>query len=186
LPLWSQIRGGALIYRVGLRTVAFAAVALAAIVGLATRIVIANSGGPPVQFAGTKSLDLRVGQSFGDATFDGVDENDALRLRLKQCNDYVFAVPILLTNIAIPELADRDYGRRPHYTHVEVYNGQLRREFSRLPKLIAHGILKRYNIDKGFFVQFYAPTDCDIPDGSYVRWANLILKPDSEPVEGAE
>lgn len=52
-------------YDMNVRTVAFAAVALAAIVGLATRIVIANSGGPPVQFAGTKSLDLRVGQSFG-------------------------------------------------------------------------------------------------------------------------
>jgi hypothetical protein len=36
------------------------------------------------------------------------------RPSLKQCNDYVFAVPILLTNVAIPEPADRDYGRRPH------------------------------------------------------------------------
>jgi hypothetical protein len=71
-------------------------------------------------------------------------------------------------------------------THVEVYNGQLRREFSRLRKLIAPGILEIYSIDKGVSVQFYAPTDCDIPDGSYVRWANLILKPDSEPVEGAD
>ena len=73
------------------------------------------------------------------------------------------------SNVAIPELADRDYRRRPHYTHVEVYNRQLRREFSHLSKLIVHGILAIYSIDKGFFVRFYAPTNCDIADGSYVR-----------------
>ena len=43
------------------------------------------------------------------------------------------------------------------------------REFSHLSKLIVHGILAIYSIDKGFFVRFYAPTNCDIADGSYVR-----------------
>jgi hypothetical protein len=91
-------------------------------------------------------------------------------------------------NVAIPESRIATTGSVHITVTLKYITGNSAGEFFRLLKLMVRGILEtyNYNIDKGFFCQLYARTDCDIPDGSYVRGAKLIFKPDSEPVEGAD
>lgn len=162
-------------YRI--RTLAFILVGLAAITGLALRIVMANSHAPSVPFAGIESMDLAVGHPIADATFDGLNEDQisAVRLRLKQCRNPVFAAPMLLNAVAVPEIADQIY-RKPTYDRVDVYKGKLYRGFSRLSRIVSLIFLDSYNSQAGFFVRFYSPADCNIRRDSYIAWADLILK----------
>ena len=175
-------------FRPELRTLAFIMIGLAAIVGLTTRIVIANARGPRVQFAGIQNLGLRAGQSIGNATFDGVEENDVpgVRLRTRQCNEPIFAVPILLIAVAVPEVSDRAYGSIPGYGKKDVYSGQVHGELSRFSKLFKRSFLETYNVGASYFVRFYAPANCEIANETYVRWADAILTPGSRSAPAGE
>ena len=169
------------------RTLAFILISLAAVVGLAARIVIADRG-PPVRLAAIQDLNRFAGQSIGGATLDGLEEKDivSIRLRSGQCNDPVFAVPIPLTSVVVPDLADRAYGNIPGYTISNVYNGRVRGEFSRLPRLLARGLHGIHNVGASVFVRFYAPTICKIQNESFVMWADAILKLESTTADDSE
>ena len=118
-----------------------------------------------------------AGRSIGDATLDGLEDRDALSLRLRprQCSDPVFAVPLLLTNVAIPDIADRAYRTNSGYRTVDVYKGRVLGEFSYFSRLIARSLLETYDAPAGYYVRFYAPANCEIRSKSFVQWADTIL-----------
>jgi hypothetical protein len=164
-----------LIPRIDLRALVFVAVALACVVGLASRVVVAL--GPPVALDPSQSSNFRVGQSIGEATFDGFEDDDVqgLRLRLKQCRAPVIAAPMPLTAVSTSDLADRAYGKLDGYAKVDVYDGRSYADFSRLRRLVARAILALSDTESGYFVRFYAPADCRLSDDAYVAWAKQIL-----------
>ena len=135
----------------------------------------------PFELAEIQDLNRFAGQSIGGAILDGLEEKDIVSIRLRpgQCNEPVFAVPIPLTSVVVPDLADRAYGNIPGYTIINVYNGRVRGEFSRLPRLLARGLLGIHKVGAAVFVRFYAPTNCEIQNESFVRWADTILKLES-------
>jgi hypothetical protein len=152
----------------------------ASLVGLASRLVKINV--PVVEF---QSPELRLGEAIGDATFDGIVENGpfGVRLRLTQCSDVVYGVPIAILHVATPQIANRAYGRSPLYRSTDVYRGQIREEFSyfsRLSSFFAARFLNPDSVDISFFVRFYSPSDCDIGRSTYVLWAGAILKLESQ------
>ena len=162
-----------MIPRIDLRAAAFIAVILACVVGLVSRSVVPTLR-PPVML---QSSEFRVGQWIGEATFDGFQDDDiqGLRLRRKQCRAPVIAVPMSLTAATTPDLADRAYGKRAGYAQVNVYEGKLYGDFSRLRRLVARAILALSDKQSSYFVRFYAPADCSVSDDAYVAWAEAIL-----------
>lgn len=157
----------------GLRAVAFVLVALAAMMGLITRIEAVQS--PVASFAGVESLNLSPGQPFGRATFDGIAREDVpgVRLRTKQCGEPIYAAPLQLKSVAEVEIADRAYLDRPGYGVTNVYRGQVHQTFSHFARILARNPLTPYRLD--YFIRFYAPSDCVIDDQAYVEWAEMIL-----------
>ena len=170
-----------------LRSVAFAIVALAAAVGLASRLAIARSDADAATFVGVEALNLSPGQPFGRAAFDGtVDEGvPGVRLRAEPCAEPIYAAPIELKAVAFVEAADRGYLSHPGYSTTNVYHGRVRGTFSHLARLFARNPLTPYKLD--YFIRFYFPSNCAFDDQDYVDWANRILdlaiKP-SRPVVG--
>ena len=157
----------------GLRAVALVVVALAALMGLVTRIAAVQS--PVASFAGVESLNLSPGQPFGRATFDGIASEDvpSVRLRTKQCGEPIYAAPLRIRAVAEVELADRAYLDRPGYGVTNVYRGQVHQTFSHFARILARNPLTPYSLD--YFIRFYAPSDCLIDDQTYVEWAAMIL-----------
>jgi hypothetical protein len=158
-----------------LRSVAFAVAALAALVGLASRLAIARSGADTAAFVGVEGINLSPGQPLGRAVFDGtVDEGvAAVRLRAEQCAEPIYAAPIELKAVAFVEAADRGYLGHPGYSTTNVYHGRVRPTFSHLARLFARNPLTPYNLD--YFIRFYFPSNCVLDDQAYVDWANRIL-----------
>ena len=64
----------------------------------------------------------------------------------------------------------------PGYARIDVYDGRIRPEFSRVSKIYARAMLRSYNEQAGFYVRFYAPADCPISEREFVAWANELLK----------
>jgi hypothetical protein len=158
-----------------LRSFAFAVVALAALVGLASRLAIARSGADMATFVGVEALNLSPGQPFGRGTFDGtVSEGVAgVRLRVEQCAEPIYAAPIELKAVAFVEAADRGYLSHPGYSTTNVYHGQVRQTFSHLARVFARNPLTPYNLD--YFIRFSTPSSCALDDQAYVEWADRIL-----------
>jgi hypothetical protein len=162
-----------------LRVVALLVVAGASVAGLTFRIAMVDSGESRGSFSGLLSLNLRLGQPIGDAIFDGIAEYGipGLRLRLKQCEEPIFAVPLTLTSATGASLADRGYRKPAAYLSTDVYRGQIRKDFSHFSRLIAY-LSESPNFDGGyFFVRFSAPTNCHVESEAYIGWAGTILKP---------
>ena len=107
------------------RTIAFATVALAAICSLSSRIFMAIYFAHPTTFIDFRSLNLSDRQLAGDAAFDLVDDDDfvVVRLRLTECSEPVFAVPIPLVTVAAPDIADQRFLKFPSLPSL----GRLRR-----------------------------------------------------------
>jgi hypothetical protein len=165
-----------LIARLDVRALAFVAVALACVGGVASRVVLATLH-PPVPLIIGKLSELRLGQSIGEATFDGFDDSveNATRLRLMQCHGPVFALPLALTAVTVAEIADRAYGKLDGYRKADVYQGKVYRDFSRFRRLITRSLVEYYYSESGFSVRFYAPADCNLPDAAYVACAKSLL-----------
>ena len=49
--------------------------------------------------------------------------------------------------------------------------------------MIARGLADTYNLDTGYYMRFYAPTDCDIEDNDYVRVTEAISKLEATAVK---
>jgi hypothetical protein len=168
-----------------LRAGAFVVVALAALAGVISRVAIAKSDGGT--FVGVEALGLSPGHLFGRATFDGtVNEGvSGVKLRVEQCGQPIYAVPIELKAVAFVEAADRGYLGHPGYAVTNVYHKQIRRTFSHFDRVLARNPLTPYNLD--YFLRFYSPSDCVIDEQAYVEWADGILdaaiKP-SRPIVG--
>jgi hypothetical protein len=172
-----------------IRTVAFVTIALAVLGGLSVRIFRAIYFAPRTAFTELQPMNSSEGQSAGDAAFDVVDDDDflVLRLRLKQCSEPVFAVPIPLMAVATPELADQRFLNSPHYYRFDVYDEKVWKELSYVSRVITpYLIVTRNLLDRNIFVRFYAPKDCNVPDTSYVGWADTILKHASNQNEANE
>jgi hypothetical protein len=161
------------------RTIAFATAALAAICSLSSRIFMAIYFAHPTTFIDFRSLNLSDRQLAGDAAFDLVDDDDfvVVRLRLTECSEPVFAVPIPLVTVAAPDIADQRFLSSPHYHRLDVYDGRVSKGLSYFSRIIApYLIVTRKVFDRNNFIRFYAPKDCNVPDTSYIRWADTILK----------
>lgn len=171
-----------------LRGFALLVVAAAALAGVATRVATARLGAGEAPFAGIQTIDLKPGQSLGGAVFDGIADDDVSSVRLKAngCGDPIFASPILLTAVEIPEAADRAYLKDPRYRSIDVYDGGVRREFSHVRRLIARALLETYNSPAGYYVRFYAPSACEIADADFVKWAGEIMTLASRPGAAGE
>jgi hypothetical protein len=171
-----------------LRALAFLVVAAAALAGVATRVATARFGAAQTPFAGIQTIDLKPGQSLAGAVFDGIADDDVSSVRLKAsgCGEHVFASPILLTAVEIPQAADRAYLKDPHYRSLDVYNGRVRDGFSHVRRLIARAFLETYNSEAGYYVRFYAPSNCEIPDDDFVKWAGEIMRLASRPGAAGE
>jgi hypothetical protein len=169
------------------RTVAFATVAFAAVCSVSLRIFIAIYFTPPTNFIDFRSLNSSDGKLAGEAAFDRVDDDDfvVLRLRLSECSEPVFALPIPLMAVAAPDIADQRFLSSPHYRRFDVYNGRVSKGLSYFSRLIAPYLTVSGQIfDRNNFIRFYAPKDCDVPDASYVRWSDIILKRASKSDQG--
>jgi hypothetical protein len=155
---------------------AFAAGVLGCVGGYASRVAVATLHAPVALNIG-KLSELRLGQPIGEATFDGFEESveNGLRLRMTQCHGPVFALPLSLTAVTGAEIADRAYGKLYGYGKADVYQGKAYRGFSRFRRLIARSLVEYYHSDSNFFVRFYAPIDCNLPDDAYVTCAKSIL-----------
>ena len=166
-----------------LRGLAFLIVAAAALAGVATRVATARLGAAQAPFAGIQSIDLKPGQTLAGAVFDGIADDDISSVRLKAngCDEPIFASPILLTAVEIPQAADRAYLKDPRYRSLDVYDGAVRRGFSHVRRLIARALLETYNSQAGYYVRFYAPSNCEIADADFVKWAGEIMRLASRP-----
>jgi hypothetical protein len=164
--------------KLGLRAVSLILLAAAAVAGLGIRIAHLNVADAAAPFAGIQSLDLSEGQSVGNARFEGITQNDfpSLQLRLTGCSEPVYAMPLQLTAVSIPADADQVYAGFPHYASTDVYRGQVRQNFSHLSRVIARGFVDTYNLETGYYVRFYAPTDCGIREDDFVELTRAILK----------
>ena len=167
----------------GLRFAVFAVVALAAVVGLVSRLSIAATSAETAMFVGVQALNASAGRPFGRGTFDGtVDEGvPGVRLRAERCGEPIYATPIELKAVAFVEAADHGYLSHPGYSTTNVYHGRVRQTFSHLARVFARNPLTPYNLD--YFIRFYVPPNCAIDDQAYVDWANRILDLTIKPVE---
>ncbi len=171
-----------------LRTVAFVLVGLAALLGVATRIVFDKRPAAIAQSSDTRGGALRVGQALGDAILLNVAVGDhSVRFRATQCDKPITAVRFSLYAVAASEVADKNYGVGG-VTKVDVYDGRVRENFSRFSKLFALIILKASDAIDGFYVRFYAPKTCSLREEDYVEWASEILNaaPASTPPRQSE
>ncbi|HSV01343.1 MAG TPA: hypothetical protein VLI91_14680 [Roseiarcus sp.] len=169
----------------GLRLAVFAVVALAALVGLVSRLAIAASDAGTATFVGVGALIMPAGQPFGRGTFDGtVDEGvPGVRLRAEPCAEPIYAAPIELKAVAFVEAADDGYLGHPGYSTTNVYHGRVRQTFSHLARVLARNPLTPYNLD--YFIRFYVPPNCALDDEAYVDWATRILDLTIKPSQPA-
>lgn len=142
---------------------------------------------PPTAIIDFRSLNSSDGKLAGEAAFDRVDDDDfiVLRLRLVGCGEPVFALPISLISVAAPDIADQRFLSSPDYWRIDVYDGRVSKGLSYFSRIIAPYLTVNENIfDRNNFIRFYAPKDCNIPDTSYVRWSDIILKQASKSEQG--
>ena len=167
------------------RTIAFATVALAAICSLSLRIFMAIYFAPSTAFIDFLSLNSSDGKLAGEAAFDRVADDDfvILRLRLAECSEPVFAVPFPLISVAAPDIADRRFLSSLRYWRFDVYDGRVSKGLSYFSRIIAPYLTGKV-LDRDNFIRFYAPKDCNVPDTSYVRWSDIILKRASKSEQG--
>jgi hypothetical protein len=167
-----------------LRAGAFVIATLAALAGVISRVAIAKSD--VGAFTGVEALGLSPGQLFGRATFDGIVNEgvSGIRMRVEQCGQPIYAVPIELKAVALVEASDRGYLGDRGYALTNVYHGQVRRPFSHLDRVLARNPLTPYRLD--YFVRFYSPSNCVIDEQAYVEWADKILSLATKPPRSAE
>jgi hypothetical protein len=179
-----------------LRVFAFVVIAGAALAGIAARVAIVRLGAPEITFAGIESIDRKVGQPLADATFDGIAEEAiaSVRLSAKGCGDPIFAAPILLTAVEIPQSADRAYLKDPRYRSVDVYDGEVRRDFSHIRRLIARALLETYNSEPAITSAFIRPRlaksrtkNSSDGRGRFLDWPRELARAGTSPkIEGVE
>ncbi len=167
-----------------LRVATLGAIAAAALIGAATRLERKSV----VDFENiafdARRLEMSLGDSIGNAVIDGVvnEPLEGLRLRLAQCGDPAFVVPIPILSVAAPQLVDRAYGL-PAYRSTDVYRGHIRDGFSHISRITSYVATRatalwpnELTIGDDFYVRAYVPSDCIISTDAYVEWAAAVLK----------
>lgn len=157
-----------------LRPLTASLIAAAVLVGLASRVASWSSDHASAGFAGVGAMVLRPSERIGGLVFERVDEAGALRLGAPDCGRPVFAYPMLLTSVTITQVADSLY-LRTAYRSLDVYRGAVRARFSRFERLLAHVAAGNASANRGYFVRFYAPTECLLPDEAYSTASQAIL-----------
>ena len=167
------------------RAAALSVVVAAVVLGFVSRVATTAWGRPPELFVGLDTLDFIPGRSLGGGYILGVADRGApaLLINADQCPKPVVAVPILLTAVAVVEVADRAYGGPQGYLSRDVYAGRAYGEFGHVARLIARSFLETYNQENGYFVRFYTPANCHLADANYIAWADAVMTLGSAPAE---
>jgi hypothetical protein len=166
-----------------LRFVTLGAIAAAGLIGAGTRLEWRSAGGlEPVAFD-PRRLEMSTGDSIGNAVVDSVVNKplEGLRLRLPQCGNPAFVVPIPILSVTDPQVLDRAYGL-PAYRSTDVYRGHIRDGFSHISRVTSYitaraaALWSGPTISYDFYVRAYVPSDCTISTAAYVEWAAAVLK----------
>jgi hypothetical protein len=167
-----------------LRLVTLGVIAAVVFVRAGTRLEWKSAGGlESVVFDDTRQLEMSLGDSIGNAVVDSVIRRPltGVRLRLPQCGNPTFVVPMPILSVAVPQFADRAYGL-PSYRSTDVYRGHIRDGFSHISRMASYvaarvtALWSGPTISDDYYVRAYVPSDCTVSTDAYVDWAAAVLR----------
>jgi hypothetical protein len=166
-----------------LRFVTLGVIVAALLIRVGARLEWKSAGARESVVFDTRRLEMKLGDSIGNAVVDSVVSAPltVVRLQLPQCANPAFVALIPVLSVAAPQLVDQAYGL-PGYRSTDVYRGQIRDGFSHISRVTSYiaaraaALWSGPTISDDLYVRSYIPSDCVVGREAYLGWATAILK----------
>jgi hypothetical protein len=156
------------------------ALVAAAVMGLWTRLEIAQVEGP----SASPTRDALVGLQLNDGTVVEKllsDPAGGVRLRPVECFDPAFLFPLPIDWVSTAEVLQQNF-KSSGYNFVDVYHGAIQTDSSRTNRIYYYIIANILSMRSGalpnpdrFHVQVYIKPQCNVNEKVLLNWASAVL-----------